>query len=80
MLHIQTRHCQTRVCAWQDVAERVAREARHMLFKPTVLPMDAHPMQHLPQQRFVVFVAATTGQVSRAMITACRVPTLVSIA
>eukprot|EP00775_Hariotina_reticulata_P011858 gene11858-12002_t len=46
----------------QDVAERISREARLMLFSPVVLPMDAYPMQHLPQERYVVFVAATTGQ------------------
>jgi hypothetical protein len=40
-----------------------------MLFSPVVLPMDAYPMQHLPQERYVVFVAATTGQVSEPCMT-----------
>lgn len=47
----------------QDVAERVAREAALLLYSPAVMPMDAYPIQLLPEERFVVFVTATTGQV-----------------
>jgi sulfite reductase alpha subunit-like flavoprotein len=50
--------------AAQDVAERVAREARLLLFAPSVMPMDAYPLQHLPDEKFVILVTATTGQVS----------------
>jgi sulfite reductase alpha subunit-like flavoprotein len=50
--------------AAQDVAERMAREARLLLFTPSVMPMDAYPLQHLPDEKFVVLVTATTGQVS----------------
>ncbi|WIA13190.1 hypothetical protein OEZ85_006782 [Tetradesmus obliquus] len=46
----------------QDVAERVAREARLLLFAPSIMPMDAYPLQHLPDEKLVVLVTATTGQ------------------
>eukprot|EP00878_Enallax_costatus_P037405 GHUV01042247.1.p3 GENE.GHUV01042247.1~~GHUV01042247.1.p3 ORF type:complete len:124 (+),score=30.24 GHUV01042247.1:1675-2046(+) len=46
----------------QDVAERVAREARLLLYAPSIMPMDAYPMQLLPEERFAVFVTSTTGQ------------------
>lgn len=52
------------VITLQDVAERVAREARVLLFAPSIMPMDAYPMQHLPEERFVLLITATTGQVS----------------
>jgi sulfite reductase alpha subunit-like flavoprotein len=55
---------QSAYVAAQDVAERVAREARLLLFAPSVMPMDAYPLQHLPDEKFVVLVTATTGQVS----------------
>lgn len=45
------------------MAERVAREARLLLFSPAVMPMDAYPIQQLPAERLVVLVASTTGQV-----------------
>uniref|UniRef100_A0A383VDI1 NADPH-dependent diflavin oxidoreductase 1 n=1 Tax=Tetradesmus obliquus TaxID=3088 RepID=A0A383VDI1_TETOB len=46
----------------QDVAERVAREARLLLFAPSIMPMDAYPLQHLPDEKLVALVTATTGQ------------------
>lgn len=48
----------------QDVAERMAREARLLLFTPSIMPMDAYPIQQLPEEQYVVFVTSTTGQVS----------------
>jgi hypothetical protein len=47
----------------QDVAERIVREAKLQLFMPRVLPMDAFDVAQLPDERFVVFVVSTTGQV-----------------
>lgn len=52
------------VGALQDVAERVAREAQLLLYSPAVMPLDSYPIQQLPEERFVVFVTATTGQAS----------------
>jgi sulfite reductase alpha subunit-like flavoprotein len=46
----------------QDVAERVAREAQLLLYTPSIMPMDSYPIQQLPEERFVIFVTATTGQ------------------
>lgn len=52
------------VSPWlQDVAERVAREASLMLYAPSIMPMDGYPLQQLPEERYVVFVTSTTGQV-----------------
>lgn len=48
---------------WQDVAERVAREAHLLLYHPVTLPMDSYPVQQLPEERFVIFITSTTGQV-----------------
>lgn len=47
----------------QDVAERVAREAQLLLYSPVTMPMDSYPIQQLPEEQFVVFITATTGQV-----------------
>lgn len=52
------------VVALQDVAERVAREAQLLLYSPAVMPLDSYPIQQLPEERFVVFITATTGQAS----------------
>jgi sulfite reductase alpha subunit-like flavoprotein len=48
----------------QDVAERLAREARILRFQPRCIPMDAYDVTQLPQEQLAVFVASTTGQVS----------------
>lgn len=50
----------------QDVAERVAREAQLLLYSPAVMSMDSYPIQQLPEERFVIFVTATTGQVTNS--------------
>jgi sulfite reductase alpha subunit-like flavoprotein len=55
----------------QDVAERIAREAQLLLYSPAVLPMDSYPMQQLPEERFVIFVTATTGQARKAVAISC---------
>ena len=55
----------------QDVAERVGREAKALLFSPRVMPMDAFEIAQLPQQPCVVFVISTTGQVRTGH---CRSP------
>jgi sulfite reductase alpha subunit-like flavoprotein len=47
----------------QDVAERLAREAKQRCFAPRVLSMDAFDIKQLPAQQLVIFVASTTGQV-----------------
>eukprot|EP00850_Spirogloea_muscicola_P001508 SM000005S17305 [mRNA] locus=s5:1289373:1296436:+ [translate_table: standard] len=46
----------------QDVAERVAREARRLSLAPAVAAMDAVDVTSLLAAMRVVFVAATTGQ------------------
>lgn len=57
---------QVQVClhASQDVAERIAREARLLHYFPRVMAMDAYPVTELPEEKAVVFVTATAGQVS----------------
>lgn len=47
----------------QDVAERVAREAKQRHFQPRVVAMDAYALAELPAEQLVVLVASTTGQV-----------------
>ena len=47
----------------QDVAERIAREARARHYQPRVLPMDAYDVRMLPEEEQVILVASTTGQV-----------------
>jgi hypothetical protein len=42
----------------------VAREAQLLLYSPAVMSMDSYPLQQLPEERFVIFVTATTGQAS----------------
>lgn len=42
----------------------MAREAELLLYSPAVMPMDSYPIQELPEERFVIFVTATTGQAS----------------
>ncbi|KAK9839678.1 hypothetical protein WJX81_005476 [Elliptochloris bilobata] len=46
----------------QDVAERVAREAKRRHFAPCVMAMDAYSVAALPAEGLVIFVASTTGQ------------------
>ncbi|CAL5225422.1 g8237 [Coccomyxa viridis] len=46
----------------QDVAERIAREARARHYSPRVQPMDAYDVHLLPEEAAVVFVTSTTGQ------------------
>jgi len=48
----------------QDVAERIVREAKKRGIKSRLLAMDAYSVQSLPEEKLVVFVASTTGQVS----------------
>ena len=48
----------------QDIAERIAREARARHYSPRVQPMDAYDVRLLPEEEVVVFVTSTTGQVS----------------
>lgn len=45
----------------QDVAEHIWREAKKLFFSGPVLAMDEYPVQNLVNERFVVFVVATTG-------------------
>ena len=47
----------------QDVAERIAREARARHWQPRVLPMDAYDVQKLPEEEQAIMIASTTGQV-----------------
>lgn len=42
----------------------MAREAQLLLYSPAVMSMDSYPVQQLPEERFVIFVTATTGQAS----------------
>ena len=44
-----------------DVAERLEEEARARNFSPRLFAMDEYSLDHLPQERLVVFVASTTG-------------------
>eukprot|EP00898_Chlorokybus_atmophyticus_P000268 jgi/Chlat1/1241/Chrsp115S00755 len=46
----------------QDVAERVAREARRRHYAPRVLAMDAYNPVELPDEQLAIFVTSTTGQ------------------
>ena len=50
----------------QDVAERIAREARQLLFAPRLMPMDAYEVSELPREgaaaAAVLFVVSTAGQ------------------
>ena len=48
-------------CA-QDYAEELGREGRKLYLDMEVLPMDDYNVLQLPQERFVFFVVATTGQ------------------
>lgn len=41
----------------------MGREAKLRLFAPRVLSMDAYDVSRLPEERLVVFVVATAGQV-----------------
>lgn len=50
----------------QDVAERIAREARRRHYNPSCSALDAYDLQGLADEPFVVFVVATTGQVRQA--------------
>lgn len=55
--------CRPAPC-WQDVAERVGREAARRHYAPRVLPADAYvpSVASLPSEPALVFVASTTGQ------------------
>ncbi|GMH41133.1 hypothetical protein BSKO_09043 [Bryopsis sp. KO-2023] len=46
----------------EDVAETIGREARRRGLTPRVMSMDAFPVQNIPEERLVIFLAATTGQ------------------
>ncbi|XP_078604811.1 NADPH-dependent diflavin oxidoreductase 1-like isoform X1 [Branchiostoma floridae x Branchiostoma japonicum] len=46
----------------QDVAERVAREAKRRHFSTKVLAMDQYPIASLIHEAMVIFVCSTTGQ------------------
>eukprot|EP00741_Cyanophora_paradoxa_P001295 tig00000475_g1252.t1 len=46
----------------EDVAERIAREAERLRFRASVSAMDDWDLERLPEERVVIFVAATTGQ------------------
>lgn len=46
------------------MAERIGREARLRLYSPRVVAMDSYDVTSLPAEPLVVFVTATTGQVS----------------
>eukprot|EP00038_Savillea_parva_P027602 m.60508 g.60508 ORF g.60508 m.60508 type:complete len:636 (+) comp7959_c0_seq1:250-2157(+) len=46
----------------EDVAERIGREARRRHIHARVVSMDAYPIQQLISERYIVLVAATTGQ------------------
>jgi sulfite reductase alpha subunit-like flavoprotein len=59
----------------QDVAERIAREAKRRHFAPRVMAADAYPVTDLPAERLAVFVASTTGQ-ARTTLACELVPSL----
>ena len=48
----------------QDVAERIGREAKRLLFVPRIMPMDTYDVSGLPleQSAGIIFVVSTTGQ------------------
>lgn len=46
----------------QDVAERIGREGKLLLYQTRVLAMDAYDVTQLPQEHLVIFVTSTTGQ------------------
>lgn len=46
----------------QDLAERISREAKRRYFRVTICPMDNYDRNLLLQDRYIVFVASTTGQ------------------
>lgn len=46
----------------QDVAERIGREARRRHFRARVLPMDQYDRSRLIGERYLICIAATTGQ------------------
>ena len=50
----------------QDVAERIASEGKHRMYRARCMPMDAMTAEGLAQA-FVVFVCSTTGAPPRAM-------------
>ena len=45
----------------QEAAEGLARRGRRRGFTVRVVPMDAYPIAELPDERFVLYVASTTG-------------------
>ncbi|KAM9734721.1 NADPH-dependent diflavin oxidoreductase 1 [Menidia menidia] len=46
----------------QDIAQRIARQAKRRWLKVRVLPLDDYNVAHLISESLVVFVCATTGQ------------------
>ncbi|KAL6761786.1 hypothetical protein V8C86DRAFT_3013104 [Haematococcus lacustris] len=46
----------------QDVAERMAREARFMRLMPRCMAMDAYDVSRLPSEQLALLVTSTTGQ------------------
>jgi hypothetical protein len=58
------RACRLTNLLCQDVAERIVRDAKRRGIRPRLLAMNAYSVQSLPEERLVVFVTSTTGQVS----------------
>ncbi len=50
----------------QDVAERIRREAKLLLFRPQISPFDGFDISSLPSCPAVIFVLSTAGQVPNA--------------
>ena len=46
----------------EDVAERIGRGAWRRHFRARVMPMDEIDVAQMVDEKFVLFVAATTGQ------------------
>lgn len=45
----------------QDLAEQIWRDSKRYYFRGKVMPMDSYDIQGLIQEKYVVFVCATTG-------------------
>ncbi|XP_006455610.1 hypothetical protein AGABI2DRAFT_210044 [Agaricus bisporus var. bisporus H97] len=45
----------------QDIADRIARESRNLLFKSQVVSVDCYTLENLVEEDFVIFVVSTTG-------------------
>lgn len=46
----------------QDLAEQIFRESKKYLFSGPVMSMDEYNVEHLIDEKLVIFVCSTTGQ------------------